>query len=244
MTVACGQAMVNLSDVPELMAGAQSRANPAARNRFERRCVELHWDECEDATHNPEEPARIHLAQNLAVMFPTVDFVLVQEIVAESQTEDQALETLLVLSGTDPCAGMSTLPRDPANDDESFPALVGSDGWEVPGIRSLELEGSSGVSWRERVGSAIEHSQPQRSQLRTAVPVLPRPPTSQKERVLDPEYETEYDCRQRQGQRRAENKAKYGRRQPDSKLSDNFSHVEQSDFVEDPSGAEFNRVLV
>jgi len=227
--------MVNISDIPELMPGAHSRANPADRERFERRCLEVYREDFEDDPYEyPAEEAvfggSVHVLQS---MFPSLDVALVQAISDEAPTQQHAIDFLLMVSGSEPPSGSTpAMQRDPTNDDQIFPALIGSNGWQVPGMLSLECEGCGGLSWRDRVSAAANRLQPKKASLQLEVVAPPCSTASRKKHVFEPEIQTEYDRRhffefktetdydhrQRRGRQRAENRKKYGRKQSDRLL--------------------------
>jgi len=212
--------MVNLFDIPEMMPGAQARANPSQRGRFERRCLELYQEDCEDGAPRPTEKAVGNdLVADLEGMFPMLDLLLIQDILADSSTERQAIDTLLALSGADlQVSSQVALPRDPVDDNEVFPALIGTDGWEVPGIRALDLHADQQTAWRDRAISAAELPQPQKPRPRVAVPLRALRTADRGEHVVDIDFETEQDYRRRKGRHRAENRAKYGRKPPNGSV--------------------------
>eukprot|EP00811_Abedinium_folium_P005400 NODE_14975_length_1075_cov_4.128692.p1 GENE.NODE_14975_length_1075_cov_4.128692~~NODE_14975_length_1075_cov_4.128692.p1 ORF type:complete len:269 (-),score=86.89 NODE_14975_length_1075_cov_4.128692:166-972(-) len=219
---------VNLSDIPELMPGAQSSANPAQREHFESRCVQLHREELsEERTTTCSRVAAAGAgatAQDLEAMFPLLDTALVHAIFAEGPTPQDAISTLLALSaataephtGGDVPRATTPPPRDIGVDDMSkFPSLMDGDGWQVPSAKLFEHDADAqlGSAWRDCAFAAKDLAAP--AVTPGAPPVawgrrrVPADGKSADEAVQEPM--TAYEFRQQVGQRRIKNRLQYGR---------------------------------
>mmetsp|Transcript_107203 Transcript_107203/g.301694 ORF Transcript_107203/g.301694 Transcript_107203/m.301694 type:complete len:267 (-) Transcript_107203:105-905(-) len=221
---------LNLYDIPELLPGAEPRANGPQRDRFERRCRTLHR---ESDLGGPEAHAKGASPQieDLIMMFPVLDPDLVRTLAAEARSPQQAIDTLLALAaaaaepGGSPPGPVGPAPPPPSlgvDDHEKFPTLVDSNGWQVVSQQRIERNADEdlGSAWRDRASAAAELPAPR--------PVVaPRPWGPQATRAsrrraeagdtkddasIDaPLPETDYEFRQRVGQRRAKNRAQYSR---------------------------------
>lgn len=221
---------VNLSDMPELMPGAQPSANPAQREEFEQRCRKLHDDAVAEEQVRAEvkrEAAGSRVTTSeLEAMFPALDAALVRTLAAEAPTPQHAIETLLALAAAtaEPVAGSeraaSPPPRDLGVEDmDKFPSLCDGDGWQVVSKQQLERDPDEelGSVWRDRAKAAASKPAPK------ATPAAPdasgygaarrrAPRQKDDEHVREqPHLETDYEFRHRIGQKRESNRAKYGR---------------------------------
>mmetsp|Transcript_110814 Transcript_110814/g.220409 ORF Transcript_110814/g.220409 Transcript_110814/m.220409 type:complete len:273 (+) Transcript_110814:136-954(+) len=220
---------VNLSDMPELMPGAQPGSNPAQREEFERRCRQIYREE----EHETREAALEQRAaagsgagaSDLEAMFPLLDPGLVRAMHAEAPTPQHAIETLLALNaamapGDDEKAvqrAASPPPRQLGVEDHSqFPTLTDGNGWQVVNQTTLDEEPKEelGSIWRDRAKAAADIPAPR------AAPPSNAPAWGAKQRQRRPkdnadreEYvlPTDYDMRQKLGERRARQRAQYGR---------------------------------
>eukprot|EP00927_Polykrikos_kofoidii_P064041 TRINITY_DN59036_c0_g1_i1.p1 TRINITY_DN59036_c0_g1~~TRINITY_DN59036_c0_g1_i1.p1 ORF type:complete len:303 (-),score=64.19 TRINITY_DN59036_c0_g1_i1:104-958(-) len=229
---------VNLSDMPELLPGARPSANPAKREEFERRCLQLYRDaECEEkeAAKNTQAAAGSSAkGSDLEAMFPLLDSSLVRSIMADSPTPQHALETLLALSEavSEPVVGGEPPPRAATppprmvgvEDHEKFPSLVDRDGWQIASSRDFVRDKEElGSAWRDRAKDIADIPAPAKAPTvastaaagawgRRRRPEKGEPEASNVTR--DDEMaplETEYEFRQRVGQRKAKTRALYGR---------------------------------
>mmetsp|Transcript_104747 Transcript_104747/g.182083 ORF Transcript_104747/g.182083 Transcript_104747/m.182083 type:complete len:276 (-) Transcript_104747:96-923(-) len=220
---------VNLFDMPELMPGAQPSANPAQREEFEQRCRKLHDDAvAEEQTRaevKREAAGSRATTSDLEAMFPALDAALVRTLAAEAPTPQHAIETLLALAAAtaEPVAGgeraASPPPRDLGVEDmDKFPSLCDGDGWQVVSKQQLERDPDEelGNAWRDRAKAAASKPAPK---VKPAAPDAGYGTTRRKaSRQKDdehareqPQLETDYEFRQRIGQKRASNRAQYGR---------------------------------
>jgi len=185
---------LNLFDVPELLPGAQPRANPAAREDFEQRCRALHHEEDSEAerwelrwpgppaTEEPRALAGGALASELRAMFPGLDSQLVQSLAAEARSPQAAVDVLLALAaaaeravGEPPAAARPRPPSVGVEDHDKFPLLTDGRGWQVCGGQQLQHEGELGSRWRDRAQAAAELPAPvPRPQLPGAVQAVRR----------------------------------------------------------------------
>lgn len=223
---------VNLSDIPELMPGANPSANAAQREIFEKQCQYLHRVEDEERKH---QAAFSRAAAGVGVtvgeleeMFPALDPTLVRTLRAEAPSAQHAIETLLALSAStaEPVAGSAagekTAPPTPAKlwkvgveDHSKFPSLIDADGWQVPCARTQALDKDLGSAWRDRAKAAADKPSPK--------PAPPKQPLSawgqgrrRQGQKMEEEIEpmpalTEYESRKRAGQQRLQHRVQYGR---------------------------------
>lgn len=215
---------VNLSDIPETMPGAQPRANPAQRFDFEQRCRELHRDSVEEeretqaAMRTARSAEAASFVTDLEAMFPLLDPALIRSLVADAPSQQHAIEMLLTLSasmgGEEGCTVRAATPP-PRNlgveDHEKFPTLGGSPTKrEEPEEDEAENPGSA---WRDRAKAAAGLPAPPRPALATTVAApRRRKEASAKEEVTELQQPlTDYEFRQKAGQRRARHRALYGR---------------------------------
>jgi len=221
---------VNLSDVPELLPGAQPGANPAQREEFEQRAVKLHREaereEQEIATTRVQATGGTVTISDLEAMFPMLDAGLVNCIYADSRTPQAAIDTLLALSAdlSEPVNGIPRVktppPRDVGVEDhEKFPSLTDSNGWQVASAKLFERdpEEELGSVWRDRAKDAAHLAAPKALPSGSAWG-KPRKKKESDEKANNgyadddrPLPETDYEFRHRVGQRRAKHRLQYGR---------------------------------
>lgn len=222
--------LLNASDVPEMMPGAQPRANPAQRERFEQRCKQLRQEDVEQeaaqAHARPERAVNAGAApaagESLEAMFPMLDPGLVRAIASDCPTQAVAIDTLLKLSAemSEPAAPRPPSPeRDLKVGDASvFPGLVDSDGWEVPAPQQLaskaDDDGELGSAWRDRAKAGANAPAP-KPRPRPLAPAwgARRKEGEDREAARDaqePEVYTDYEMRHIQGQKRAQRRG-FGR---------------------------------
>jgi hypothetical protein len=153
-------------------------------------------------------------------LFPSMDPVLVQAIVAESVTLEEALGVLLSLADDSvKCEQRQrSIAKDPVTDNAGFPPLLDADGWQVVREAVLDVQ-DDGRVWCEVVqGDACTAQSRSGARLWDAPArpsVLVHKGTFEKvmqEEGDQVEFETEHDCRQRRGIERRFNQAKYSRR--------------------------------
>lgn len=207
-------AFVNTSDLPE--ATISQRAARKTKRVFSKWNVDVDED-CDyfdsmklDQPDNPQ----------LEALFPSIDPVLVQAIVAESVNFEEALGVLLSLADDSVKCGQRqrSIAKDPVTDNAGFPPLLDADGWQVVREAVLDVQ-DDGRVWCEVVqGDASIAQSKSGARLWEALArpsVLVHKGTFEKviQDVGDQvEFETEHDCRQRRGIERRYNQAKYSRR--------------------------------
>lgn len=224
--------ILNFSDVPEMLPGARPGANPSQRAEFERRSRQLHERGEEERTHEAAVSWAASGAEvtsrELEEMFPMLEPSLVRSLRAEATSAQRALEMLIAISAdtNEPVAGSaegtgggkvvtSALPQlvFGVEDHDSFPLLVGADGWQVPPARLEAQDDELGSIWRDRAKAAADKPAPQRG----SQPPAPWGPKKKKQgqqehgSVEQTQPLTDYECRHRAGERRAKQKAIYGR---------------------------------
>lgn len=177
---------LNISDVPEMMPGAIPSANSVARERFSQRCVLL-WKETQEEYRQDSEARAVckqhddeeQLSQ-LNSMFPDLEPDLVWNISQESPSMQHAVDTLLALSAAtdvgiaDVRAGSATVASASEStsttsvgitnqhDASTWPALVGSDGWEVVNYQILQQdEQDLGSAWCSAAKDAVSLPAPE-----------------------------------------------------------------------------------
>jgi len=218
---------VNVSDMPELMPGANPKATPAQRVEFEQRCLKLHRDAVHEesgaAWENAAAAGAGATVSDFEAMFPALDPSLVRALIAEAPTSQLAIETLLALAAAtaEPVAGSEGLPRartpPPWNlgmeDLNKFPSLVDADGWQITSRRQIERDAEEdlGSVWRDRAKAAADKPGP-----KAAPPLVPTVKRRSRHKGFysggEPQQtETDYDFRKRIGQKRAQNRVQYGR---------------------------------
>jgi len=220
---------VNLSDMPELMSGAQPGSNPAQREEFQQRCCQLY----REGEYEMREAAVVHRAAagsgagatDLEAMFPLLDPGLVCAIHAEAPTPQHAIETLLALNAAmvpgDEKAVQRTASPPPrqlgVEDHVQFPTLVGGNGWQVVNHTSLDEEPKEdlGSIWRDRAKAAAVIPAPRATPPSNATAWGAKQRQRRpKEKEDDEEFllPTDYELRQKAGERRARHRAQFGRR--------------------------------
>jgi len=235
--------MVNVSDLPELLPGAQCNANPAQREEFEQQCRLLYEEELEHRYQFQQRDSTAHVGTDVAVtsgdmvaMFPSIDPALVRILADEARSPQDAIETLLQLSGVG-CQRAATPPplHLGVEDMEKFPSLVDVDGWQVFSQRHLErgTEENFGSAWRDRAKAAIPLPAPAAvfSSARGTV-VAKRRERKEQESDATENTTTDYDVRHRKGQQRAKNRVHYGR---GSQSAPPVTNVTCEKFAEDDS---------
>jgi hypothetical protein len=212
---------VNLSDVPELMLGAQCSANPAQRMEFETRCRELYEEDIEEQYQGMQSASRVDLVSSMAAiksledMFPGLDPELVRALAVEASSPQAAMDTLLSLTAAiaDP-AMPPQRPKDLSLGDAiAFPSLVGADGCEVASRQQLEgnLDEDLGSAWCDRAKAIASIPAPQPPATAAAAVATLRKCVSQQGEsnklvASQPDSETEYELRQRLGKDRLSNR--------------------------------------
>lgn len=218
---------VNLSDIPELMPGAMSSANPAQRVEFESRCIRLHQEEMKAQRMNLQSTSFAGLSATsgaianvdaLEAMFPNLDSALVRVLASDAASPQVAMETLLALVAAiaEPLAA-APLPKDIGLEDiDAFPSLVDADGWQVAGQQQLgpSPDEDLGSAWCDRA-KAIASTPAQRPAVRLAATVATSKKLVSKQNESIgfemPQPETDYEYRQRLGKQRVQNRAQFGR---------------------------------
>lgn len=219
---------VNLFDMPELMPGAQPKANPAQREDFHQRSVLLHREEERDRQAHVAEVRQASGAEvtcaELQAMFPALDASLVAAILVDARSPQHAIETLLALSEaaaepgptSEAARPASPLPRNlGVEDHELFPSLMDADGWQVGSQRLFERDPDEeqGSVWRDRAKAAKDVPAPKVTPAMHSA--ARRRPLANKEGYSEEaeggEWMTDYEFRHRVGQRRAKHRAQFGR---------------------------------
>jgi hypothetical protein len=236
--------MVNVSDLPELLPGAQYNANPAQREEFEQQCRLLYKEELEHKYQFEQRDPPAHIGTDVVVtrgdmvaMFPSIDPVLVRILAEEARTPQDAIETLLELSGVGYQRATTPPPLHLGVEDmEKFPSLVDADGWQVVSQRELErdTEENLGSAWRDRAKAAIPLPAPAAvsSSVWGTVVAKRRERKEQESDATEDTTVTDYDVRHRKGQQRAQNRVHYGR---GSKIAPSVTNVTCEKFAEDVS---------
>jgi len=174
----------------------------------------------------------------LEAMFPNLDASLVHAIRADAPTAQAAIETLLALSAAaaNPAGGDAEEaarvpdlpPRDVGVEDhEKFPALMDAGGWQVGGRRAFdhaaaavpEADEELGSAWRDRAKAAADIVPEQRpapaprawGPQAAAARRRREQPKDGDEGAEQPQPLTDWEFRQKAGQRRAKHRALYGR---------------------------------
>lgn len=229
---------VNLSDIPEMMPGAQPGANPAQRMDFEQFCRKLHDDEVVEKREAAAVMREVALAEassvssSLEAMFPLLDAALVRALSAEAPTQQQAIETLLVLSASmsEPGEASTTRATMPpprllgVEDRDKFPSLGREparrcESQDPPGAGGDvaargEEEKDLGSAWCDRAKAAADMPAPRPTAWASAVAAPRRRKDARsKDDADEPQHVmTDYEFRHRVGQRRARRRLQYGRR--------------------------------
>jgi hypothetical protein len=165
-------AALNLSDLPELLPGAQPSANPAQREEFEARCRQLSREVLAEVHRGPAPSLAISgvaLAE-LGAMFPTVEDRALLAVCEGAASLEGAVEALLLVAATAATgsAGEATVASVPptmtagdvlesaaadvgAPAFDEFPILLDADGWQVCSSRAaLEAAVEEPLAWSER----------------------------------------------------------------------------------------------
>jgi len=174
-------------------------------------------------------------ASDLEAMFPNIDADLIRAIHTESPTPQHAIETLLALSaaiaepvgGSEEAASRRATSPPPlllgVEDYDKFPCLTDGNGWQAVSQRQLERDDEDlGSAWCDRAKVAARLPQPplpvpvdSRAWGAARQEAFPsrRAPSGSKgdDECFAPEVETEYEMRQRLGQRRIQHRVQYGR---------------------------------
>jgi len=212
--VAASVAFVNTSDIPEAAVASQ-RGAKKTKQVFSKWNLDLGAEEDDsfDAVEvdQPERPT-------LEALFPSFEPTLVQAIVAETATWEDALDVLLALTDDSVQREQQqrSIAKDAVIDSVGFPPLLDADGWEVVREAALDME-DDGRMWCEVAKEA--------SKVQTMCAArkweTPARPSVLLQKVLGDdmldggdqvEFETEHDCRQRRGVERRCNQSKYSRR--------------------------------
>mmetsp|Transcript_102506 Transcript_102506/g.161800 ORF Transcript_102506/g.161800 Transcript_102506/m.161800 type:complete len:265 (-) Transcript_102506:100-894(-) len=237
--------MVNVSDLPELLPGAQCNANPAQREEFEQQCRLLYKEEIEHQYHFYQRHPTAHIGTDFAAssddmvaMFPSIDPVLIRTLVEEARTPQDAIETLLELSGMGYQRAATPPPLQLGVEDmEKFPSLVDADGWQVFSQRHMErgTEENFGSTWRDRAKAGIPLPAPTAvfSSARGTVVVKRRERKEQESDATENTTTTDYDVRHRKGQQRVKNRMHYGR--GSHQIAPFVTNVTHEKFAEDDS---------
>jgi hypothetical protein len=217
---------VNLFDMPELMPGAQPGANPAQREEFEARCKALHYEavgeEKYEAAVNQASSGAGATVSDLELMFPNLDADLIRALRAEAPSAQHAIETLLALSAAtgEPGEADQQRPSPPplpvgVEDHDKFPTLCDAKGWQVLGsAKAIDAaDEEPGSIWRDRAKAAADKPAPKPQPPAAASAWGKKRETGAKkvDEVEGVQPETDYEFRQRMGQKRAQNKLQYGR---------------------------------
>jgi len=229
---------VNLSDMPELMPGAQPSANPTQREQFEQRCRKLHRDEISEEQQERQAAdavtrvagAGAARSSDLEAMFPMLDPALVRTLYAEALSPQHAIETLLALSAAsaEPVAGTvadaKAGPGKPpwqlgVEDETKFPSLVDGGGWQVASQRQIERDPDEdlGSAWRDRAKTAVDipgpPPGPRPALVTESAQALRRRTRRSQDDGMEPltTIMTDYEYRHRVGQMRAKHRQQYGR---------------------------------
>jgi len=221
--VAAPAAFVNTSDLPEASIVSQGSAKKT-RQVFSKWNKELSKEEDDSfdtlTLDQPERPT-------LEALFPSFDPSLVQVIVEETGSWEDALDVLLTLTddGVQRERKQGSTGKHPLIDSAGFPPLLDADGWEMVREAALDGQDDSRVWCEVAKGdtSAVQTACGARkweTVARPSVLVHRVQLGSDMQEVGDQlESETEHDCRQRRGQERRFNQAKYSRRPAVAKQS-------------------------
>jgi len=206
---------VNTSDIPEAAVASHGGAKKT-KQVFSKWNLDLGADEDDsfDAVEvdQPDRPT-------LEALFPSFEPTLVQTIVAETATWEDALDVLLAL--TDDSAQRDQKQRSIAKeaviDSVGFPPLLDADGWEVVREATLDVE-DDGRIWCEVAKGDASKVQTMSGARKWDTPARPSVLLQKVlgDDMLDGgdqvEFETEHDCRQRRGEERRFNQSKHSRR--------------------------------
>jgi len=203
-------AHLNTSDLPEASFFSQ-------RVTRKKGFVFSKWTGETDKGHSQSEGDSEHSGlPNFQALFPGFDFALVNSIVAETATWEEALQVLLSLADDHvPCEQKhQSLATDPMIDKVAFPPLLDMNGWEL--IHEDDIIANTGRLWCEMAKDISSITQQCKPRLRDSnKDLLPPREISRGDmaEVLDElEFESEYDCKQRRGIERRSSQAKNCRR--------------------------------
>lgn len=222
------------------MAAVLARENFYARTKRPQVNLSANW---RDEVGEICETSRV-VAPSLAsstsadfeAMFPNLDAALVQTLVSEAHSQQHAMDTLLTLAASmnEPTQASAQTKDLGLTDANSFPMLTDADGWQV--VRHGQLdekdEADLGIAWCERAKSIADKPAP--TMKATAASIAGRPKRSSKQgghphsKIAPADsFETEYECRQRLGRKRVQDRAKFGRRKPTT-IGDSNGDVRRS----------------
>eukprot|EP00811_Abedinium_folium_P008843 NODE_18173_length_906_cov_8.207959.p1 GENE.NODE_18173_length_906_cov_8.207959~~NODE_18173_length_906_cov_8.207959.p1 ORF type:complete len:255 (-),score=46.99 NODE_18173_length_906_cov_8.207959:35-799(-) len=229
---------VNVSDVPELMWGAEPSATVSQREC----CVRLQCEEAKEEHVTLASPST--MARNLEAAFPLLDPALIRALFAESPTPQDAINALLVLSAATAVpielsaatavqtvdnrwtmvdtATVMPMPSDGSNvasagvcveDESEFPPLSDKGGWQVIGALLLNRSANAefGSAWRDCVAGAKDLVAPTPAH-RVSVAARGRRSNGRQDDGDGPEPLTDYELRQQAGWDRVKHRAQHGRR--------------------------------
>lgn len=210
------------------MPGARPGSNPAQREKFQQRCRQIY---CEDEHETSEAAVEESAAAGISIgvsdfeaMFPLLDPVLVRTLYTEAPTPQHAIETLLALStpmipkDDEKNVRRVILPPPRQLDVENhaqFPSLVDINRWQVVDELTLEEqpEKDLGSMWRDRAKAAAHIPAPRATPHPNVMAWRAgrhqcRPEKDEGcEGYLLP---TDYELRQKAGERRARYRAQFG----------------------------------
>jgi len=175
----------------------------------------------------------------LEAMFPNLDAALIRAIRSDAPSAQGAIETLLMLSAAAACDGEGGSEDGPVQvpdlppivvgveDHEKFPSLMDTDGWQVANTKQFEQAGAKpedeelGSVWRDRAKAAADIQAPQKASSSAPTAWGAAAAARRKEREAQKQREegeqdailplTDYEFRHQVGQRRAKNRAQFGR---------------------------------
>lgn len=178
--------------------------------------MQLHTQEEYDGSNLASAAPAVEAA-DLEAMFPNLDAALVKALSAEAATPQQALETLLKLAASmqSPAGTVEPTKDVGLESAELFPALLDTHGWQIASTDMLQPASTGttpSISWSDRAKAAAAkpapiptrqcHTKTQKSQGRQACGA----------HTTVVELETDYDCRQRMGKQRMENRLRFARK--------------------------------
>lgn len=192
------------------------------REQFESRCRHLYHESVLEETCDMRFMNSSSVtAKELEDMFPTLDSSLIQVLRAEAPSAQQAIDILLALvaSVQDVNTGLAvptrSLPsreRLGVDDHEKFPSLVDADGWQIlcPMLGQVS-EGGLGSAWRDLALTAADKPELKRKPQQPR-PNARRPPVQGKKHAEGDAIQpmSEFEARQRDGERRYQNRKQYG----------------------------------
>jgi hypothetical protein len=196
-------AQVNTSDLPEASVHSQ-RITRGKKLNFPKKIGEL----CCEIVQS--EWSFEHFGHaNFHELFPTFDPVLVDSIVADSSTLEDALKVLLSLSDDEVCLSPEQQhpwsvvePIADTTDVVAFPPLSAADGWEM--VNEVDTTVNLSRLWSEVAKDSSNFTQ-QRFQSRPSAAFVPDRQISKcwvSEVEGEIEFENEHECKQRRGMER------------------------------------------